>query len=87
MGETSRTSYTRIREHIAKLASLTFDDTGGGSNLTNNKCNCDVKLWMWVHTHDHQVGQVRDNCDMADYKMKVIGNFWRDKLIQSVTIY
>ena len=87
IGESSRTAYTRVKEHMenyraaaaAKLPPLTDrnDRILCGKKKCNeyNKCKCDVKSWMWEHTRDCHGGGVGENGGMGDYKMKVTGTF------------
>ena len=79
VGETSRTGYTRTREHLndyraaaaAKLPAL--PDPGPGTN--GNERKRDVKSWMWEHTRDNHEGAVGEVRGMKDYKFKVTGIF------------
>ena len=69
VGWTSRTAYTRTRDHFnnykaaaaakipAKVLSGTTVMCGKPRCLQQNKCKCDVKLWMWEHTHYPQTPQ------------------------------
>ena len=78
IGETSRTAYTRIKEHLsnyraasaANLPAIPSDRWGGGEQWKK-----DSKSWMWEHSRDCHGGQVGDGGGIDDYKFKVSGAF------------
>ena len=75
VGESSRTGYTRIKEHMsdyraaatARLPPLP-DDTG---QQTKQR----IKSWMWEHARDVHGGQVGPNGGENDYKFEVKNMF------------
>ena len=76
VGETSRTGYTRSKEHLgdyraaslAKLPPLPTPICG-----TAPRKKQDVKSWMWEHTRDVHGGQV--GTIESDYKFRVTKNY------------
>ena len=78
IGETSRTGYTRLREHLADYRSAARDrlpaqlQQAGGDAGENPR---NVKSWMWEHVRDVHGGAVGENNGMNDYQMKVTGRF------------
>ena len=76
VGETSRTAYTRVKEHQgdyraaskAKLPALTEDEQFGTRKKT-------PKSWMWEHTRDVHGGQVGPDNGLADYHFQVTNKF------------
>ena len=82
IGETSRTAYTRVKEHIsdyraasaAQLPPLEENSGGGRGQGFSNRKKC-VKSWMWEHSRDCHGGQVGERGGIADYKFKVTGVF------------
>ena len=79
VGETSRTAYTRIKEHLSDYRSAAtaklppLPDGGTGFGFGNRKKN--VKSWMWEHTRDCHGGVVGDVDGRTDYKLSVSGIF------------
>ena len=80
VGETSRTSYTRVKEHLTDYRSA------AASNLpalpTTELCTGQhrkqiVKSWMWEHTRDVHGGVVGAQGGVLDYKFTVAGTFRR----------
>ena len=79
MGESSRTAYTRLSEHLsdyraasaAKLPALPTNDGVAGCG----KRKRDVKSWMWEHIRDCHGGVPGEDGGMNDYKFKVTGVF------------
>ena len=94
IGETSRTAYTRIKEHYsnyrsaaaARLPALSQEDgdswvwSGGGHRVKQRKQ--DVQSWMWEHCRDVHGGQVGEEGGMRDYKFSVTGTFRKPLLRQ-----
>ena len=81
IGESSRTGYTRLKEHLrdyraaaaARLpAQLQQDWVALG--VGEGRCK-DVKSFMWEHTRDCHDGVVGQNNGMEDYEVKVTGRF------------
>jgi hypothetical protein len=78
MGETSRTAYTRLGEHlanyraaaVARLPPLPPDDSGGRARVRH-------KSWMWEHVRDYHDGVLGDSNGMTDFNVKVTGKFKR----------
>ena len=78
MGETSRTAFTRLGEHLAnyraaaaaRLPPVPPDDSGGRVRMRH-------KSRMWEHVRDHHDGVVRDSNGMTDFNVKVTGKFKR----------
>ena len=78
VGETSRTGYTRTKEHLsdyraasaAKLPPLPRSDCGTAPDKRNA-----VKSWMWEHTRDVHGGQVGEREGVGDYRFKVTNKF------------
>ena len=87
LGESSRTAFTRIAEHMdnyraaaaAKLPPMKDRPAGAlcGKNKckNSNMCKCDVKSWMWEHTRDRHGGVVGAEQGVGDYRMEVTGTF------------
>ena len=78
VGETSRTAYTRVREHFsnyrgAAAANLPAQPPGNDSDRFSKP----VKSWMWEHTRDVHGGQIGDNGGVSDYRFKVSSKFKR----------
>ena len=81
IGETSRTAFTRIKEHwgdyraaaAAKIPPQPADSTEWMTNRRKKKP--DVKSWMWEHTRDMHGGVVGENRGMKDFKFKVVSKF------------
>ena len=81
IGETSRTAYTRLKEHLgayraaaaAKVPAM--PNHGAGLRLNRNGKEEDVKSWMWEHSRDHHGGVVGAGEGKDDYKAKVTGKF------------
>ena len=80
VGETSRTGYTRVKEHLANYRSA------AASNLPPLQTRCgpagpgpprDVKSFMWEHSRDNHGGQVGEREGMFDFEFKVSQNFQR----------
>ena len=76
IGETSRTAYSRIRQHMADYRSAAAanlpalpDDRVGDIRKR------DVKSWMWEHRRDYHEGQLGDGGGISDYNFKVSGRF------------
>ena len=78
IGETSKTAYTRIKEHLtayraasaANLPALPADRGVGGDQRKK-----DVKSWMSKHCRDSHSRQVGDRGGMGDFIFKVSGVF------------
>ena len=81
IGETSRTAFTRAKEHwgdyraaaAAKLPPLPTDNSGRGAD--GRKKKVDVKSWMWEHTRDNHGGVLGDERGLTDYRFKVVRKF------------
>ena len=79
IGESSRTAYTRIREHLAdyraaaaaQLPALPAPQWQGQDGVKKK----DVKSWMWEHCREHHEGYVGGDGGMSDYVFKVTGQF------------
>ena len=77
VGETSKTAYTRIKQHFsnyraaaaAKLPPLQRENPGRLENVR------DCKSWMWEHTRDEHDGVVGGKDGIDDYEMKVTAVF------------
>ena len=77
--ETSKTGYTRLKQHYsnyrsasaANLPALPQSTPGNGLN----KHEREPKSWMWEHTRNVHDGEVGENNGMNDYRMKVTGKF------------
>ena len=83
VGESSRTTYTRAKEHIsdyraaaaAKLPALqTRCGTADHDQYGRRK---DVKSFMWEHTRNEHEGQVGDKEGVLDYKFHLSNTFKR----------
>ena len=79
IGETSRTGYTRVREHMADYRAATAaklpaqpQDRGGVGTARK-----DVKSWMWEHSRDNHDGAVGPGGGRDDYKWKITSKFGR----------
>ena len=80
IGETSRTAYTRLKEHLsdyraasaARLPALPTDD---GSRTGCGKRKVNVKSWMWEHSRDIHGGVLGAEEGVSDYEFKVTGVF------------
>jgi hypothetical protein len=84
IGESSRTAYTRIKEHLtdyraasaARLPPLDNDSGGGGrGGYGVGIRKKDVKSWMWEHSRDCHGGGIGENGGIADYEFKVTAVF------------
>ena len=87
VGESSRTAFTRIKEHMenyraaaaanlpAQVQNQNRPMCGKPRCVDVNKCRCNVKLWMWEHTRDVHGGVVGVNRGLMDYKMCVTKKF------------
>ena len=81
IGETSRTAFTRAKEHwgdyraaaAAKIQPLPADNYGWVAN--GRKKKVDVKSWMWEHTRDKHGGVLGDDRGLTDYKFRVVKKF------------
>ena len=81
IGETSRTAFTRAKEHwgnyraaaAAKIQPLPAGTSGWVDNGRRKKV--DVKSWMWEHTRDSHGGVLGDDRGMTDYKFRVVRKF------------
>ena len=78
VGETSRTAYTRIKEHMAnyraaaaaKLPALPRNQTSGEGLKAK-----DVKSWMWEHERDCHGGVIGPDGGRTDFNFQVTGIF------------
>ena len=68
MGETSRTAYTRVKEHVSDYRAAMLLTMQPSTDPLKSK---DIKSWMWEHTWDKHDGLV----GTADYRSKVNGTF------------
>ena len=75
IGETSRTMYTRGKEHIENYRSAAAARLPPLPVETQNKQKRNVKSWMWEHTRDHHNGVMGTDSGMTDYKFEVTGSF------------
>ena len=78
LGETSRTAYTRLKEHLsdyraASAARLPALQPNVGVEFGKKKK--DVKSWMWEHSRDCHGGVIGEEGGMFDYKFSVTGVF------------
>ena len=75
VGESSRTGFTRIREHLADYRSASAANLppqpGGFGTANQDHPRKPVKSWMWEHTRDVHGGQLGDQQGLVDYKFKV----------------
>ena len=76
LGETSRTAYTRFKEHlgdyrVASRARLPAE----AQHAVYPGGQARVKSWMWEHCRDFHDGDVGGNGGMNDYKTSVSGKF------------
>ena len=69
IGETSRTGYTRLREHLLDYRAA------ASASLQPQPEGQRVKSWMWEHARDHHGGVVGENGGMEDFKVSVSGKF------------
>ena len=76
IGETSKTAYTRLSQHLAAYK------TASAAQLPAQPQHVDplsrpraAKSWMWEHTRDKHQGIVGPNEGRDDYKVKVEGRF------------
>ena len=71
MGETSRTAYTRLSEHLTNYradAAAGLPPVPPGARARGGK-----KSWMWEHVRNYHDGVVGDNNGMTDFNVKVTG--------------
>lgn len=78
IGETSKTAFTRMTQHLtayraASTANIPAPPQLVYSDLT--KWPRAAKSWMWEHTRDCHGGIVGQDGGVTDYKMKVDGRF------------
>ena len=69
IGETSRTGYTRLKEHMSNYRAAS------ASSEQRQPEGKKVKSWMWEHVRDCHSGVVGENGGMEDFKVKVSGSF------------
>ena len=76
VGETSRTGYTRMKEHLSdyRAASAARLPPLPSSDTTPDRKQI-VKSWMWEHTRDVHGGQVGAREGIGDYKFRVKQRF------------
>ena len=86
-GESSRSAYTRIKEHVdnyraaatAMLPALQQKENhvmfGKHRCVQQNKYKCNVKSWMWEHSRDYHGGVVGDKDGVDDFGMYVTKQF------------
>ena len=75
IGETSRTGYTRLKEHLADYRSAARDRLPAQGGVTLGETLRNVKSWMWEHCRDNHGGVVGENNGINDFRMKVTGRF------------
>ena len=80
VGESSRTGFTRIREHMsdyrsASAANLPPQPPDGFGTAHQGHPRKPVKSWMWEHTRDVHGGQLGDQQGLMDYRFKVTNVF------------
>ena len=76
IGETSRTAYTRIRQHMADYRSAAAANLPAlPDDRVGDVRKRDVKSWMWEHSRDYHEGQLGDGGGIEDYSFKVSGRF------------
>jgi hypothetical protein len=78
IGETSKTGYTRLSQHLAAYRAASTarlpaqPDPGVLGYEVRPKA---AKSWMWEHTRDIHAGVVGQSGGMGDYKVKVVEKF------------
>ena len=77
IGETSKTAYTRLSQHLAAYRAASAANVPAqpqlvGFGLDRPKA---AKSWMWEHTRDVHDGIVGQNEGMRDFKVKVVGKY------------
>ena len=76
VGETSRTGYTRIREHLADYrAAATANLPPQPEVYGPDQHRKPVKSWMWEHTRDVHGGQTDKQGGISDYKFHIANRF------------
>ena len=76
VGETSRTGYTRIREHLADYrAAATANLPPQPEVYGPDQHRKPVKSWMWEHTRDVHGGQTDEQGGISDYKFHIANTF------------
>ena len=79
IGETSRTAYTRMKEHFgnyraAATAQLPAQPQLVYQGVPGNR-EKPPKSWMWEHVREHHSGEVGDDEGKGDFEIKVAGVF------------
>ena len=72
---TSRTGFTRIREHIADYRAASAANLPPLQSDDNSVFRKRVKSWMWEHTRDVHGGTVGEHGGVKDFKFSVSGKF------------
>ena len=75
IGETSRTSYTRFREHFSNYRSAARAKLPALPQANGGELQARVKSFMWEHTRDFHEGQVGEMGFMGDFKASVVEKF------------
>ena len=73
VGETSKTGYTRIRQHFNNYKSAS--EANLPAIPEENKCEREPKSWMWEHVRDIHGGAVGADEGRNDFRMSVTGVF------------
>jgi hypothetical protein len=75
IGETSRTSYTRFREHFSNFRSAARAKLPALPQANVGELQGRVKSFMWEHTRDFHEGQVGEMGGLGDFKASVVKKF------------
>ena len=78
IGETSKTAYTRLSQHLASYRAASaarVPPQPQQDGLDFERRPQAAKSWMWEHTRDVHEGMVGTNGGVGDYKVKVVGKF------------
>ena len=75
IGETSRTTYSRFREHLSNYRSAARAKLPALPQANGGEMQGRVKSFMWEHTRDFHEGQLGDEGGMGDYKARVVKKF------------
>ena len=75
IGETSRTAYSRFREHLGNYKSAAKAKLPALPQANGGEVQGRVKSFMWEHTQDFHEGQVGEVGGMGDFKASVVNKF------------
>ena len=75
VGETSKTGYTRVKEHVGNYRAASAAKLPPPIITNNTTEKRPPKSWMWEHTRDAHNGQIGEGGGQFDYKFTVKNKF------------